>query len=1008
MHGLPVGSMTHSPDDLLSPLAHADYVKELARALVLDAQHAPDLEQEIWLAALSNVSAEVQSPRAWLATVARRFAWRARRSLRRRRDREARAAREEAVPSSEVVLEREELRAEIVRAVLALDEPYRAAIVLRYFEELSPAEAARRLGVPEETLRTRLRRGLAELRMRLRREHGDEFDSWCLLLVDRLRLEPASTLQVAGKACTSVLSGGLAGSGAHAALGGSLALALVILALFTWRRDAPEPQVAFADVPQGPIEASSEPGSARAPREEPTPEASRDALAPEAAGATTAAPVAASVHLRVEWSDGSPAAGVAVRMLQADGSSIPLLRRVRSTDERGDVHFDGLPASTFDLHVDRWSQTTHAWLSPGETFAQVLRLPESREFEGSVRGPDGKPVADARVFVVSSDEGNTAELEVARSAADGSFRIRGLERSPALGLIASAPGFAPSPLIRLEQRGAELQRLDLVLGAAGGSLAGRVLGPDGEPLGGVLVTAGMPQIYTVEALADGNEGIAHTLFATTSDALGRFHVPALALGSCAVWAHPSGFETPSVCGAFSTAEITTAGETQLELRLALAGEVSGRITDALGRGARAVVRLRYERGNSDDSISVETRSDGSFRFGGLAAGEIELSATAAEREEGAWTQMQITAGARSEWNPRLGAGLAIRIRVVRPGHDAELVDAKAAVLRGDRGADERQAHGSEPGRVAFLNCPDRPHRVEIFARDATFTPLAVLEDVRPGASELIVEVDPAREASARIRGRLLDPLGAAVTRARISVSRVDAAGRLEQSWSSENGELDVGPLPPGQWRLRIDDATNLPLLIGPHKLAMGDVWDVGTLQLTRGAGVCVHARRADGGELTGVGQAWLAWDDGRTGTGASFLGDQARLPRVPAGRHLLRVWFDTGELALTWSWVELEDGAQRDVPVVLERGRRVELQWSPLEEATERSAVLFQLRSVGGPIIWTDYVEGTRSPPGRSVLHLPAGRYRVESVNDATLIDEFSVDGASGAPIARRVTYRGR
>ena len=55
----------------------------------------------------------------------------------------------------------------MVAAVLALAEPYRSAVLLRYYEELPPRAIARRLGVPVETVRTRVKRGVELIRMRL-------------------------------------------------------------------------------------------------------------------------------------------------------------------------------------------------------------------------------------------------------------------------------------------------------------------------------------------------------------------------------------------------------------------------------------------------------------------------------------------------------------------------------------------------------------------------------------------------------------------------------------------------------------------------------------------------------------------------------------------------------------------------------------------------------------------------------------------------------------------------
>ena len=75
----------------------------------------------------------------------------------------------------------EELRRAVGEAVLALDEPYRATIWLRFREQLPPREVARRMGVPVETVRTRSRRALHELRLELDRSYGDRQKWVCVL-----------------------------------------------------------------------------------------------------------------------------------------------------------------------------------------------------------------------------------------------------------------------------------------------------------------------------------------------------------------------------------------------------------------------------------------------------------------------------------------------------------------------------------------------------------------------------------------------------------------------------------------------------------------------------------------------------------------------------------------------------------------------------------------------------------------------------------------------------------
>src|SRR5438105_33120 len=79
------------------------------------------------------------------------------------------AARTESLPSSAELVAQAELQRELVGHVVALDDPYRSVVVLRYFHGASAAEIAKERGVPAATVRSQLARGLAELRTRLDR-----------------------------------------------------------------------------------------------------------------------------------------------------------------------------------------------------------------------------------------------------------------------------------------------------------------------------------------------------------------------------------------------------------------------------------------------------------------------------------------------------------------------------------------------------------------------------------------------------------------------------------------------------------------------------------------------------------------------------------------------------------------------------------------------------------------------------------------------------------------------
>ena len=132
-------SVSRSDHDLALLLEHAPYVRALVRALVFDRQLARDLEQDVLLAALENAPRDPRSWKGWLAAVVRNLASKAHRSRARRAEREARAARPaDGVPTPEEVLAREDLRRWLLEHLLALDEPLRAVMILRFAEELPP------------------------------------------------------------------------------------------------------------------------------------------------------------------------------------------------------------------------------------------------------------------------------------------------------------------------------------------------------------------------------------------------------------------------------------------------------------------------------------------------------------------------------------------------------------------------------------------------------------------------------------------------------------------------------------------------------------------------------------------------------------------------------------------------------------------------------------------------------------------------------------------------------
>src|SRR5262245_33950858 len=122
-----------SGHDLEAMLAHADWLSRLARHLVRP-DIADDVVQETWVAALRSPPESGRPVRPWLAQVMRNFARRRARGEGRREGREQAAAAdaEAATPAADTLYERVELQRRLAELVMALDEPERRVVLLRY------------------------------------------------------------------------------------------------------------------------------------------------------------------------------------------------------------------------------------------------------------------------------------------------------------------------------------------------------------------------------------------------------------------------------------------------------------------------------------------------------------------------------------------------------------------------------------------------------------------------------------------------------------------------------------------------------------------------------------------------------------------------------------------------------------------------------------------------------------------------------------------------------------
>ena len=306
--------------DVRDLLGHADWLGGLARRLIGDGDH-DDAVQETWVAAMrSPPRGPAAAAGPWLAQVLRnqvRRRWRAG-ALHRRAGAELAAAEEgAAAPSPEELLERARLQRVLADLVLALDEPFRSTVVLRYFEGKSAAEIARALGIPAGTVRWRLSEAVERLRAGLdARERGGRV-AWRALLAPlawpAARPTPPATTAVPAAAGGALI---VTAKSKLAILGGSALVLLILLGVLlhrTWRGPARDP-AALAPVPE---------------RSRPARVLMDDVSAP---GATTTA-----VEGVVRDPDGRPIEGALVSISRTRSPSDP----PRVSGRKGNVITDG-------------------------------------------------------------------------------------------------------------------------------------------------------------------------------------------------------------------------------------------------------------------------------------------------------------------------------------------------------------------------------------------------------------------------------------------------------------------------------------------------------------------------------------------------------------------------------------------------------------------------------------------------------------------------------------------
>ncbi len=920
---------------------HARFVRAVA-ARIVGPDDADDVAQETALAALRARPDAGRGLHGWLAAVARNFAYRFRRDSARRRRREEAAARPEPAPSAHDGTERARLLRSLMDAVLSLDEPYRSAVIQRWYEGLAPAEIARRSGVSPGAIRTRLHRAIAELRRTLDRVHGSD-RQWMSILAPIAGGAVVAAAALAAGA-TAVLAGAApAAAGATSLLGGiivgkTLAAAGLVAATLTaaWFFLSPDQDTADPPPPPPAHAGTEEPALPDAPAHAATPR--RDAVSPAGAGAT---PMPAR---RIGEAAGAPAEGLPETMSETAAIA------GRVVDE------DGRPVADVPVTLD-----------PTEA--------DSVAFEARPSAPtksrSARSASDAR------EAGGAVRPRETTTDREGRFRFGGLPPRGAFVVRARPERLCDvTKSVAVSKPG--LHDAGDLVALIGGVIVGRVRDPDGMGVGAARIRArrldqaagAIPGVILLRGL--GGEGRS-----AVSEPDGLYRIAGLEPGDWEIIASSDNHPTGRLSGVrVRKGHVTDGVDVRLDTGLTIEGSVRS-ADGAPIEGARVTAQPAVQDLFDENGGIVVTQrrstlcdAEGKFIVRGLAAGAHELSA----RKAGFATEtLTASAGAGSADFRLAPAGVifgkvrsaaggepiaSFALRTRRAGIPGDAPTGSSRVLAGAEAAEALGVPPS-PDIFAILDCPR--YAVSLVC-DAPGFARFVSDPIEAGP-EARTEHDIVLAPEITLEGMVLDPEGRPVPGASVTLRTddVEAPGdaasggdsgedrtrrrrrsfgvpggeTLAEVGAGDRGEFRIGALNPGRYRLSASAAG----FVGsePRSLDLAPEGSIAgiLLRLRRGGAISAAAADAEGRPLAGArvvakpvhpgGTDGEPWTDPREAPRSAVTGPDGRCSIEALEPGTWAVTLREPSAGNTWASVVIEHSGKSEpgIHVRVESGKTV-------------------------------------------------------------------------------------
>lgn len=883
-----------------------------------------------------------------------------------------------------------------VRALAAVDEPFRSVVERHLVHGQAAVDIAQEMGVPAATVRTRLHRGLEQLRQKL--PVGVVAMGVVPVVMPRDVLAAMREQVMAAVPGGGVVAGAAAVGGWGALLMTKAALAvcvaMVAVGVVGWRVLMDRaPQAAPAEVAV--VASATGPNVVAADRTvADVPPAPQSAVPLEREPVVSAAPGVGTLRVLVRSAETKqPIAGV---MVQARHRSPRRLTASPSTNE-----VTSAPSASTATAPDSATGTTD---TAGVVLLQLVAGPAvvaavsaNAKFTDAVVQPDtvtecvhdieASFVAD--VLVVDRGKNPIANAAIVgvrnpNGILDGIDRIEELGRTDAAGRWGSSrtehmlvvravrEGSVTSPWGMVHQgRSAEL-----VIGGPAVTVAGSVVGPDGAAVSGALV-----------GFVPSGMDVMGPPWSARTDAQGRFRCSGLEAGRHRVLVN----EGQPGRGRFLLTDVDLSARESLTLTLPRGASVRAKLRrHGGGPWANVSVSAQLVVAGLSGAMALFTQRDvltsgnGESMIEGLMPGRYRVSADAGHEQFEQFVELRD--GEQRVVEHAFGAEAQLVVEVVDE-HGAPRAGVPVH-LAGANGNDQSLTTGAD-GRVRYLGVAPGTHEVAL-GGDAH----GLRWSRHEVSTAAVARVVASRNVGVtRVHGRLVAAAGTTMPRgAQVSLVplRDDGPLRREQAraeWDAATGVFVVEHVPPGRFVLSAADPMNGHMLglHGPIEVKDQREIDLGDVQLGSGrAAITLLAPCAI--EAPQVATSLLGpahFMSHRT----EASGERLLLERLPAGRWNFLVW--GANVCPARTVIEVSIGGTATAAVGLTPGVRTQLK---LPDEVGVLTIVFpdasRLQLI--PIGEREFVRG-----------FAPGNYHVEheSFSRRRLAADFTVGTEPGAPI---------